>query len=62
MPLDGALQLGNFSMLEQQLARSARLVIEAIAVAVFGDVAVDQPDFLALQGGIALSNRALAVA
>src|SRR5687768_18473705 len=37
-------------------------MVEAIAVAVFGDVAVDQPNLLALDGGIALRDRPLAAA
>ena len=59
---DRAVQLGDLAPFEQQLARPARLVVEAVAVAVFGDVAVDQPDLLALDRRIAFGDRALAVA
>src|SRR4051812_8384502 len=50
------LQLGDFAVLEQQFPRAARLVVQAVAVAVFGDVAVDQPDFGTIDGRIALRN------
>src|SRR6478609_7264223 len=36
-----AVKLGDFACLEQQFPRAPRLMIEAIAVAIFGDVAVD---------------------
>ena len=45
-----ASKLGNLTVLEQQFARSARLVVEPVAVAVFRDVAVDEPDLVAFDG------------
>src|SRR5207248_448406 len=54
-------QLGDFPVLQQQLPRPARRVIKPVAVALFGDVAVDQPDFLALGRRIALGDRSLAL-
>src|SRR5437868_3503482 len=57
-----AVELGDFPVLEQQLPRPPRLMVEAVAVAIFGDMAVDQPDLGALGGGIALGNRTLALA
>ena len=47
---------------EQQLAGPARLVIEAVAVAEFGDVGVDQPHLAARDFGIAFGDRPLAEA
>src|SRR3954452_25477486 len=38
-----ALELGDLPSLEQQFARPPRLVVEAVAVTILGDVAVDQP-------------------
>ena len=58
---DCTLELGNFPPFQQKLPRPARLMVEAVPMAVFGDVAVDQPDFLAFDVGIAFRDRALAV-
>ena len=57
-----AVELGDFAVLEQQFPRPPRLVVEAIAVAVFGDVAVDQPHLVALDRRVALGDRAFALA
>src|SRR4051812_48113936 len=54
----GAVQPGYLSTLEQQFTRPPRLVVEAVAVTVFGNVAVDQPNFLAFDRRIALGDRA----
>src|SRR3569832_2971140 len=57
---DRALKLGDLALLEQQFALAPRLMVEAVAVAIFGNVAVDQPHFLAVNGGIGLRDRSLA--
>src|SRR5437899_3111081 len=57
-----AVQLGDFAVLEQQFPRPPRVMVETIAVAVFGDMAVDQPYLFTLGRGIALGDRALALA
>ena len=62
MPRDRPLKLGNLTVLEQQFARSARLVVEPVAVAVFRDVAVDEPDLVAFDGRVAFGDRSLAMA
>ena len=59
---DGAVQLGDLAVVEQQLAGALGLVIVAVAVAEFGDVGVDQPHLLVLHLGIAFRDRALAEA
>ena len=56
------MKLGNLALMQQQLARALGLVVEAVAVAEFGDIGVDQPDFALAHFGIALRNRALAKA
>src|SRR5687768_14539150 len=38
---DGAMQLGDLALVEQQLARPFRLMVEAVAVAEFGNIGVD---------------------
>src|SRR5688572_8312565 len=55
-----ALQLGDFAGAEQQFPLAARLVVHPVAVAIFRDRAVDQPDLLALDRGITFGDRALA--
>src|SRR3990170_203240 len=57
-----ALELGDFTAAEQQFPLAARLMIHAVAVAIFGDRAVDQPDLLAFDRGIAFGDRPLAAA
>src|SRR3954465_518581 len=47
---------------EEELARPLGLVVEAVAVAEFGDVGVDQPHLAVLHFGIALRDRAFAEA
>ena len=49
-------------MLQEQLPLAPGLMIEAVAVAIFGYVAVDQPDLFAIDGRIALRDRAFAAA
>src|SRR6478672_10796325 len=51
-----AVKLGDFAVLEQQFPRPPGLVVQAIAMAVFRDVAVDQPNLVALHGGVALGD------
>src|SRR5690348_12499639 len=59
---DSALQLRDFPVLQQQLPQPLRLMVQSVAVAIFGNVAVDQPHLLALDLGIALGDRSLALA
>src|SRR5207253_5281470 len=59
---DGAVQLGELAMVQQQFARPLRLVIVTVAVAEFWDVGVDQPGLLVLHLGVALGDRTLAEA
>src|SRR6476659_167222 len=44
LALDRADQLVDLPLVQQQLARALRRVIEAAGLLVFGDVGVDQPD------------------
>ena len=48
--------------MQQQLARPARLVIEAVGLQIFGDIGVEEPDLAALLARIALPDRRLAAA
>src|SRR5947199_5916553 len=48
--------------MQEQLPRPLRLVVEAVALQIFGDVGVDQPEFAVLGIGIGLRDRALAAA
>ncbi len=59
---DGAVELADLARVHQQFARPFRLVVEAVAVAEFGDVGVDQPHLPVLQLGIGLGDRPLALA
>ncbi len=52
-------QLVNFAFVEQQLARALWFMIEAVAVAEFGDIGVDQPDLAVIHFGIAFGDRSL---
>src|SRR5258708_13956305 len=58
LALDGADQLVDLLAVQQELARPARLMIEAVARGVFGDVGIDQPGFAALLGDIGFGDRA----
>src|SRR5690606_30671096 len=60
LALDRADHLLDLALVEQQLARPLRLVVEAVAVAELGDVGVDQPSLAAAHFGVALGDRALA--
>src|SRR4051812_19577374 len=60
LALHRPLQLGDLAVLKQQFARPPRLVVESVAVAIFGNVAVDQPHFLAFDRGVAFGDRPLA--
>src|SRR5215207_5660312 len=62
LALDGADQLVDLGAMQQQLARSARLVIEAVARGVDRDVGIDQPGLAALFRHVGFSNRASAAA
>src|SRR3546814_8609125 len=57
LALDGAVHPGDLPLVQQQLAGAFRLMVEAVAMAEFGDVAVDQPHLLALHLGIAFRDR-----
>jgi hypothetical protein len=52
----------DLALVQQQFARALGLVIEAVAVAEFGDVGVDQADLAVLHLGIGLGDRSLAEA
>src|SRR6478752_3386040 len=59
--LDALCELGNLARLQQKLARSLRLVIEAIASKIFRNVRIVEPHFAgAIDTGIALRDRSLA--
>src|ERR1700730_11062085 len=58
LALDGADQLVDLLAVQQELARPARLMIEAVARGVFGDVGIDQPGLAALLGDIGFGDRA----
>src|SRR6476661_5369812 len=62
LPSHRAVQLGYLTTLQQQLTLPARLVVQAVAVAVFRDVAVAQPDLVTFGGRVAFSDRAFALA
>src|SRR5690606_30727170 len=62
LALDRADHLLDLAPMEQQLARPFRLVIETVAVAELGNVRVDQPGLAILHVGVALGDRAAAVA
>src|SRR5690606_3479203 len=62
LALDRAEQLFDLALVQQQLPRPARLVIEAVAVTELGDVRVDQPGLAIAHLGVALGDRALAEA
>src|SRR5258708_9259762 len=54
-----AVELGYLAAFQQQLPRSARFVVQAIAMAVLGNMAVDQPDFIASHRRLAFCDRTL---
>jgi hypothetical protein len=56
-----SMQLGDFATLQQQLPLASRLMVEAVAVAIFRNVAVDQPHLVILDGGVTLRYRSLAL-
>ena len=56
LALDGADQLADLLAMQQQLARPARLVIEAVARGVFRDMGVDQPGLAACLGDVGLGD------
>src|SRR5690606_38602493 len=60
LALDGADRLLDLALMEEQLAGPRGLVVEAVAVAELGDVAVDLPGVAVVDVGVALGNRALA--
>ena len=60
--VDRALEPGDFTVLEQELALPPWLMVQAVPVAVFGDVTVDQPYLVAFNRGIAFSDRTFAAA
>src|SRR5512146_1005871 len=62
LPRHRTLQLRDFAVLQQQLPHALRLMVQTISVAVLRDMAVDQPHLVALDVGIALGDRAFALA
>jgi hypothetical protein len=58
LALDGADQLVDLPLVQQQLARPLALVVVAVARGVFRDVGVDQPGLAAVLGDIGLRDRA----
>ncbi|PAV65923.1 hypothetical protein WR25_04339 [Diploscapter pachys] len=59
---DGAMELVYLTFVKQQFTRALGFVIEAVAVAEFGDVGVDQPHLPVAHLGIAFADAALAEA
>src|ERR1044071_8373512 len=58
LALDGAYELVDLGAMQQELARPARLVIEAVARGVDRDVGVDQPGLAALFRHVGFGDRA----
>src|SRR5688500_14158555 len=57
---DGAVQLGDLALVEEQFAGPFGLVIVAVAVAEVGGVMFAEPGLVVVHVGIALGDRALA--
>ena len=53
-------QLVDLAFVQKQFSRSFGLVVEPVAVAVFGNIRVDQPHLAVAHFGIAFRNRRLA--
>src|SRR5581483_7277359 len=62
LALDGAGEATDLALMQQQLARPFRRMIEAARLQVFGNVGIDQPDFATARVGVGLADRGLAVA
>ena len=62
LPIDRAHQLVDLLLVQQQLARPLRLVVEAVGLQVFRNIGVDQPYLAVLGIGIGFRDRGLAVA
>ena len=60
--LDRADQPVDLAAVEQESARPARLMVEAVALQIFWDVGVDEIDFITFVGGIAFGDGRLALA
>ena len=56
------MHLVDLALVQQQLARAFRLMVEAVAVAELGDVGVDQPDLIAAHLRIGFRDRSFAEA
>ncbi len=56
------MHLGDFTLMQKQLARSALFVAERHFALIFRDISVDQPHFAVLRFGIGFLNISLAIA
>jgi hypothetical protein len=56
------MELADLALAQEQLALATGLMVHPVAVAVFGDMTVDQPHLFFVQGRIAFGDRALALA
>src|SRR5690606_30528456 len=62
LPLDRPDQLLDLPVVQEQLARTLGLVIEAVAVAEFGNVRIDQPGLAVAHFSVSLGDRTFAEA
>ncbi|MND67168.1 hypothetical protein D3C80_585740 [compost metagenome] len=60
--VDAVTQTTDLALRQEQLAAAARLVVEAVGLQIFRQVAVDQPDLLAFVRRIGFGDIGLAVA
>src|SRR5271169_1499515 len=62
LALDGADQLFDLTLVQQQLARPLRRMVEAIGLQIFGNIGIDQPDLAVAGVGIRFCDCRLALA